>query len=253
MVFKMNNSLVSIIIPVYNAQNHILETLNSIKEQTYNEYEIILVDDCSTDDSIEIIRNFKSDKLYLYRLNKNSGAAVARNYGINKAKGEYIAFIDSDDTWHTSKLEKQIEFMKNNDYIFTYTSINIIDANGNILKKSRKIIKKVKYKTILRNTVIATSTVVINRKKIGNFNMPLIRSGQDYATWLILLRSNATAYGIDEPLTNYRKLDSSLSSSKISNFKKVYLIQTKYEGISKHKAMINVMFYIINAIKKHYF
>jgi teichuronic acid biosynthesis glycosyltransferase TuaG len=245
--------LITVIIPTYNSSKYIIETIDSVIHQTFKDFEIIIVDDSSTDNTVELIKEFKFENIKLYTLKKNSGASVARNFALSKARGRFIAFLDSDDIWNLQKLEKQINFMISNNYGFTYTSINIINENNQIIKKNRKTVNVVKYKTLLRNTVIATSTVIIDKNQFGDFRMPIIRSGQDYATWLMLLRDDREAFAFTESLTNYRKTENSLSSRKLSNFKKVYRIQTQHEKINKLYASYNVIVYLINAVAKHYF
>lgn len=245
--------LVSIIIPLYNSEKTIEKTLCSILGQTYKNYEIILIDDHSSDNTVKVVEKFEMSNLKLIQLDINQGAANARNNGLALSQGRYIAFIDSDDTWHSEKLNYQIEFMKREKIGFSYTSINICNEACEIIKKNRRVIRNLTYKRLLRNTVVATSTVMIDREIIGDFRMPNYRSGQDYATWLLLLRKGQIAYGIDVALTNYTKSTYSLSSKKTQNYKKVFRIQVEQEKISKLGAAVNVVFYIINAIKKHYF
>ncbi|MCH4896296.1 glycosyltransferase family 2 protein [Marinilabiliaceae bacterium JC040] len=243
-------NLISVIIPVYNSAKTIRETLNSVIKQTYDNIEVIIIDDCSTDETVKIILDFaKIDtRINLFSLDYNSGAAVARNYGINKAKGQYLAFIDSDDLWLKDKLQKQID----TDYPFVYTAIKMINDNNEIIKDKLSVPLKVSYNYLLRNTIIVTSSVLINRNIIGDFNMPLRRSGQDYATWLLLLRRTKYAYGIDEALVLYRKGKNSLSSNKLKSINQVYEIQTKNESISKIKAFFNTLCFCMYAFKKHY-
>lgn len=188
------DNLVSVIIPTYNAEKYIDRTIESVLGQTYRNFEIIVVDDASSDKTWEILKRMcrEHGKMYCYKLAINSGAAIARNEAMWRAKGQYIAFLDSDDMWLPRKLEKQISILKQEKKGFCYGAIEMIDENGKKLKNKRKIIKKVDYNVLLKNTVIATSTVVLDREIIGNVNMPNIRSGQDYATWLSILREGHT-------------------------------------------------------------
>lgn len=128
----------------------------------------------------------------------------------------------------------------------------MIDESGNILKRKNNIKEEVNYKILLKNTMIATSSVILDKEKVGEFKMPLIRSGQDYATWLLLLHNGAIAYGINEPLVKYRRTVDSLSSKKLKNFKKVWNIQIKQEGIHPIMAFFNCICYALNALKKYY-
>ncbi len=243
-------NLVSVIIPVYNSERFIAKTIDSVLSQTYTNIEIIIVDDCSTDSSKQIIENYLNKSIIYFRQPTNQGAAVARNKALELAKGQYVAFLDSDDLWKSNKLEKQISFMKNNNVSFCFLAIEMIDLNGNIVKRKRNVKDKVTYDYLLKNTMIPTSSVVIDRNKVGNFQMPLIRGGQDYATWLMLLRNNI-AYGINEALVQYRIGHSSLSSNKFKSIKQVWNIQTRQEKINKIKAVINLFCFGFNAMKKY--
>lgn len=251
---QYQQGLVSIITPVYQAERFIERTILSVLAQSYQNWEMILIDDCSHDKSAEIIQKFveKDKRIKYLRLETNSGAAVARNKAIEIAQGEYLAFLDSDDLWEPLKLEKQLEFMKEKNSNFSFTRIKIIDSNNNTIKEAIPIPLKVDYNYLLKRTVIATSTVIINRHNITNFSMPLRRGGQDYATWLQLLRNIDYAYGLNECLTLYRVSSHSLSSNKFSSIRQVYEIQTEDEHISKIKAIYNTFFFCVYAFKKHF-
>jgi teichuronic acid biosynthesis glycosyltransferase TuaG len=248
------NEIVSIVIPVYNSEKYISKTLDSALSQTYKQIEIILVDDCSTDASEKLIRNYakKHENITYHKQQENAGAAVARNKALELAKGRYVAFLDSDDLWYQKKLEKQLELMKQKNAAICYTAIEMIDENDNPLKDKRNVKESVNYKFLLKNTMIATSTVVVDRNLTGNFKMPLIRSGQDYATWLLLMRNGTKAYGINDVYVKYRKSQNSLSSNKVKNIKKVWTIQTENEGINPISATYYSICYALNAFKKHY-
>lgn len=252
---KYTDGLLSIIIPVYNAEKYIGTTLNSIYEQTYKNFEIILVDDCSSDNSAGIIKEeMNGHPEIVYHLQeKNMGAAVARNTALSIAKGRYVAFLDSDDIWKPEKTEKQLRLLEEKDGAFSFTAIEMIDDNGEIVKKKRKVKEKVNYKFLLHNTMIPTSSVIIDRNKTGDFTMPLRRSGQDYATWLQLLRDGTIAYGINEALVQYRVGHKSLSSNKFKSIKQVWEIQTRDEHINKFSAFFNVICFGFNALKKYLF
>ena len=246
--------LVSIVTPVYNAERFIEQTIQSVLAQTYTDWELLLIDDCSTDNSGKIIQRYaeQDERIKYHRLQVNSGAAVARNTAIGLAQGEYLAFLDSDDLWISNRLERQLSYMKANNAAFVFARIRMIDRQGNILKENVPIPSMVNYKTLLKRTVIATSTVLLDRKRTGNFAMPLRRGGQDYATWLLILRKIDFAYGLDECLVEYRVSDNSLSSKKKSSVRQVYEIQTQDEHIGKIHAIINTCCFCLYAFKKHY-
>lgn len=251
---SFQQGLVSIITPVYQAERFIEQTILSVLAQSYQNWEMILVDDCSHDKSAIIIRKYieKDKRIKYHYLENNGGAAVARNKAIELAQGEFLAFLDSDDLWNSSKLEKQLAFMKEHDCKFSFTRIRIIDSTNSTIKEEVPIPPKVDYNYLLKRTVIATSTVIINRSTLPYFSMPLRRGGQDYATWLQLLKMVDYAYGLDESLTSYRVSSNSLSSNKLSSIRQVYEIQTEDEHISKIKAICNTFFFCIYAFKKHF-
>jgi len=246
------NNTVSVIIPVYNAEKYIAQTVESVLNQSYNDVEIILIDDCSTDNTKTILNAYQGRIKYKF-LQTNSGVAVARNTGLKLAKGRYVAFLDSDDVWYPEKLKKQISCMNEKNAAICYTAIEMIDSSGNIFKEKRPVLEKVDYQFLLRNTMIATSSVVIDRNKTDNFQMPLIRSGQDYATWLQLLRKTEFACGINEVLVKYRTGQKSLSSKKWRSIGQVWTIQTRQEHINIFKASVNTLCFSFNALKKYLF
>ena len=248
------NNLVSVIIPVYNVSKYITHTIESILKQSYKNVEIVLVDDCSTDNSAEIIAKYASShsNVIYHKLDSNQGAAVARNKALSIAKGRYVAFLDSDDVWCEGKLEKQLAWMDEKDAAISCTAMDTIDEYGKSLGSVRKVREMIDYHFLLHNTMIATSTVVVDRNKTGNFQMPLRRGGQDYATWLMLMRNGTICYGLNEVLSHYRVLSNSLSSNKWKSIKQVWQIQTEDEGINKISASINVCYFIVNAFVKHF-
>lgn len=247
--------LVSVITPVYNAGKVIGKTLESIFNQTYKKIEIVLVDDCSKDNSREIIEKYKIEhsEIIYFCQPSNQGAGAARNKALELAHGQYVAFLDADDMWHPEKIEKQIKLLKEKGGAFSYTAIQMVDEKDQIVKPKRKVREQVDYKFLLHNTMIATSTVVIDRTKLGDFRMPLRRGGQDYATWLMLLRNGTIAYGIDEALEDYRVGNKdSLAGKKGKSIRQVWEIQTQDEGINKISAAFHVLCFGFNAFKKYF-
>lgn len=247
--------LVSVIVPIYNAEKYLADTLNSIFAQSYKSIEIVLVDDCSKDRSPEIISELQKthSEIVYFLQEKNMGAGAARNKALELAKGQYVAFLDSDDIWMPDKISKQIDLMKRKASPFSYTAIEMMNEKGEKIKGKRKIKETCDYKYLLHNTIIATSSVVIDRSVLGDFRMPLRRGGQDYATWLMLLRGGAVACGINEALVRYRVASGSLSSNKFKSIKQVWEIQTQDEGISRLKAVFHIIAFTFNAVKKYLF
>ena len=246
--------LVSVIMPIYNTEKYLVETLNSIFSQDYKNIEIVLVDDCSKDKSAEIIFELqKTHPEIVYHLQeKNLGAGAARNKALELANGQYAAFLDSDDIWMPGKISRQIELMKAKNSPFSYTAIEMMNENSETIKEKRNIKETCDYKYLLHNTIIATSSVVIDRTVLGDFRMPLRRGGQDYATWLMLLHNGTVAQGINDALVRYRVASGSLSSNKFKSIRQVWEIQTQDEGINKFSAAFHVLCFIFNAFKKYF-
>ena len=247
------NETVSVIIPVYNDEAYIGQTIDSVLAQTYRDLEIIVVDDASTDNTPRLVQAYGEAVRYI-RLDHNQGAAVARNAGLFLASGRYVAFLDSDDCWLPTKIEKQLACFKNHPTGFCYTAFERMDRDGRVVKTNLPFRHQIDYRFLLKNTLIATSTVLIDRNRLGDFRMPLMRSGQDYATWLQLLRktevSTEVAQGVEEVLVRYRVGKKSLSSNKWSSIGQVWSIQTRQERIPFLQAAFNTFCFCMNALKK---
>ena len=245
------NSLVSIIVPIYNRESYVDDIVKTVKNQTYKNWELIFVDDCSIDNTAEKIENMKLDNIKLIKSTKNSGVAIARNKGIEMARGKYIAFLDSDDLWDKEKLFKQVQFMEKNNYKFSFTGYQYKN-----LTKQGKIVKvpeKLNYKQAMKNTVIFTSTVVLNAELLGKeiMMMPNVAFGEDSITWWKILKKGNTAYGINENLATYRRIDEkSLARNKLFTIENTWKSYRKYEGLSICESMYFFMFYLFNAIKR---
>ena len=218
-----NNPLVSVIIPMYNAEDFILETLNSIVMQSYTNWEIIVVNNCSTDSSLKIIEELDNEKVTLITLSKNSGGpAKPRNIGIENAKGEYMAFLDADDIWNKDKLKIQLDLMLKNNYKFTSTNSKFIDKSSNSIDtvkyKILALIKSFNSKKnicdLIKNKFIATSSVMVKKEFISSFDEDQdLVSVEDLYLWLELLNNkNIKYFYIKEKLLSYRVLENSVSS-----------------------------------------
>ncbi len=250
---KFIEGLVSVITPVYNAERFITTAVESVMKQTYKNIEIILVDDCSKDGSAEIINGLcqKFPNIVYHLQETNMGAGVARNKALELARGQYVAFLDSDDVWKSEKIAKQIDVMTKTGAPLCYTAIEMIDESGNLVKSKRKVKEICDYNYLLHNTVIPTSALIVDRNQCGDFRMHLRRGGQDYATWLKLMRNGAVARGIDEALVQYRMVSGSLSSNKFKSIQQVWEIQTCDEHIGKIPAAFHVLCFTVNALKKY--
>lgn len=245
---------ISIVTPSYNASSFIKETIHSVQAQTYNNWEMIIVDDVSKDNTRELIKEEieKDNRIRLIELTENSGAAIARNTGINNAKGKYVAFLDSDDLWLPEKLEKQLEFMQNNDIAFSFTSYQIMNQDGILTDKVVHVPEKINYNGLLKNTIIGCLTVMLDIEKLGKVQMPNIRTRQDTATWLKILRQGHYAYGLDEVLSNYRKVENSISSKKFKMAKMNWKLYREIEGLSILKSAWCFINYALNGVVKHF-
>lgn len=250
---KYIGGLVSVVIPMYNSSSYITPTIMSALNQTYKNIEVLVVDDCSNDNSVEVVNDLaKNDsRLRCVPQEKNGGAAVARNRGIKEAKGQYIAFLDSDDLWATDKIEKQLALMKEKNATFVYCAYDWVDEQGGLVKGKIKIKEKVKYKDLLTKTLISTPTAIYDRNVIGDVEMPLRRTGQDYAFWMVLLKQT-DAYGIDEALVHVRRRQGSLSKNKFQNLKDIWEVQTINEGINKVVASWHLFRYAFYTFKKRF-
>lgn len=244
--------LVSIITPVYNAEKFLHDTINSVLEQDYKNWEMILVDDCSKDNSEKIIREYeKNDKRIKYiKLEKNVGAAKTRNLALEKAKGRYIAFLDSDDVWKKNKLSKQIKFMEDRDIGFSFTEYEVMSEDGELIGRDIKVPKQINYNQYLKNTIIGCLTVVIDKEKIGDFRMVDIRKNQDMATWLSILKKDVIAYGLNENLAKYRLVKGSISNNKFKTIKTVWNTYRECEKLSLIKSIYCFICYSGNAVIK---
>lgn len=246
--------LISIITPVYNSELFISETINSVLAQSYANFEHIIIDDCSDDNSVKIIQSYiaKDSRIKLLSLKTNSGAAVARNLGLKHAKGSYICFLDSDDIWFPSKLEKQLEFMSRLNAPISFTSYNLVDQSGINYDKVIKAVDKLHYHDYLKNTIIGMSTSMINKNLVSDFEFINIRTRQDTYLWISLLKKGYVAYGLNEVLVSYRVRSNSISANKFKAMRQVWYLYYKLEKLGFFRSSYFFLFYLINAIKKRF-
>ncbi|MCG3727439.1 glycosyltransferase family 2 protein [Vibrio cincinnatiensis] len=241
--------MVSIITPSYNCANYIFETISSVLSQTYSEWEMIIVDDCSTDNSVSVIKSHieKDSRIKLIQLNENSGAAIARNTAIEAAQGRYIAFLDSDDLWEPEKLATQISFMQKNDIAFSFSAYHKVDEQGvNIGKVD--VPEKVTYQKLLKCCVIGCLTAIYDTQKLGKVYMPLIRKRQDFGLWLHILKKCDSAYGLNIPLAKYRIRKDSISSNKLKAAQYNWKLYREVEKLSLFKSVYYFSHYAINGV-----
>lgn len=243
---------VSVIVPMYNAENHIEETLQSILSQTYQNFEIICIDDISNDNTIKIVEKLmeNEDKIKLYQLEEKGGASIARNLGIKEATGNYIAFLDADDVWLEDKLENQIVFMKENNLAFTYTNFGFIDNYGNVLEKYRTSPKKITYKSLSYGNTIGCLTVMYDVSKVGLIQIEKINKRNDFALWLAVLKEVEAGYLLPKILSNYRFVEDSLSrkDGKLDLIKYHIKLHRDLEGRSLLKSLFFTMCNMVNTV-----
>lgn len=228
------DGLVSIITPTYNCGKFIGETIESVQKQTYTNWEMIIVDDCSRDDTKAVVERYQQEdsRIKYHCLTENSGAAVARTKAMELATGQYIAFLDSDDLWMKNKLEKQIKFMQENDYAFSSTSYQHMSESGQMLEKVLQAIPKTDYNRLLLDCPVGNSTVMYDVSKMGKFQVPHIRKRNDDALWLAMLKKEQYCYGLSEVLMKYRLRNNSISSNKWSLVKYTWKLYRDIEHLS---------------------
>ena len=245
--------LVSIIVPVYNAEKFIEETIRTVINQTYKNWELLFVNDCSTDKSVNIIKKYaKKDKRIILINNKiNSKAAISRNNGISVAQGKYLCYLDADDLWDIHKLEKQIAFMKETKCSFSFTGYEFADSTGIPNGKKVFVPSKINYNQALKNTTIWTTTVMFDMSKISkeDIYMPNVKS-EDTASWWKILKKVDYAYGLDEILSFYRRSEGTLSSNKFEAIKRIWFLYRNVEHLSFFKSIYCFIWYAFNAVKR---
>ena len=249
------SDLISIIVPVYNVENFIVETMDSVLAQTYHNWELLLVEDCSSDNTVTLIRQYMEKtgdpRIRLIRQPSNMGAARARNKGLKEANGRYISYLDADDLWVPEKLEKELAFMKEKDAVFAFTGYEFADETGKGMGKVVHVPEKLTYKQALSNTTIFTTTVMFDLEKLPReqLEMPVMKS-EDTALWFRVLRSGVTAYGLDENLVKYRRAGKSLSSNKLEAIRRIWNLYRRAEGMNVINSAWHFCFWALRAVKR---
>lgn len=243
------SDVVSVIVPVYNAEKCISDTILSVINQTYDNWEMWLVDDGSTDRCVEIMKQYESDRIHIVGNELGKGAADARNYGVSQAKGRYVAFLDADDLWREDKLSKQIAYMNEKKCAFCFTGYEFADENANATGVVVRTPEKMKYKDAIKNTTIFTSTVIFDMSILDkeDIKMPKVVS-EDSATWWKVLKKGYLAYGLDEPLTLYRRMGKSLSSNKLEAIRRIWFLYRKVEHLNIFYSMYCFCFWAVRAV-----
>ena len=243
----MNEKLVSIIMPTYNCAKFIARTFDSLQAQTYQNWELIVVDDHSQDNTKKIVEEYmKNDSRIQYHLlDVNSGAAVARTTAMKLAKGSYMAFLDSDDIWTPDKLERQIKWMNDNGYAFSCTAYEQIGEDDNLLNRTIKSIEKTDYNRLLLDCPVGNSTVVYDVEKMGKFEVPNIRKRNDYALWLQMLKKEKYIWGMPDVLMKYRIRQNSISSNKFKLLKYHWTLYREIEHLSVLRSAFHIFWWCV--------
>ena len=248
----MVDGLVSVIMPTYNCAEFIAETINSIIAQTYKHWELIIVDDKSTDNTKEVVERYKKEheNILYHCLENNSGAAVARTEAMKLANGQYMAFCDSDDIWYPEKLEKQLKFMQKKGHAFSCTAYEQIDEEGKKLGVVLKPKQKCDYNRLLLDCPVGNSTVMYDVSVMGKFEVPNIRKRNDDALWLQMLKKEKYIWGISETLMGYRIRSNSISSNKLKVIKYHWILYRDIEHLSVLRSAFHIFYWCLIKVLK---
>ncbi len=249
---EIEKEKISIIVPMYNAEKFIGKTIESVLAQTYQNWEMLIMNDVSTDNSLAIVSLYakKNERIKIVNTEKNVGVVKGRNFLIDLASGKYIAFLDADDYWHNEKLEKQIKFMKEKNASISCTEYTRVKENEE--KINDVIIKEeISYNDMLKNNYLGCLTVIYDAKKIGKRYFKELEKNEDYVLWLEIVKDVNTIYGLKENLAYYRVLDNSRSSNKVKTAKVRWEIYRKIEKLSLLKSIYYFLHYAIRAVLKN--
>lgn len=206
---------ISIIMAAYNAEKTIQKSIESVLAQSYQNYELLIIDDCSTDRTVEVVQTFSDERIRLIRNERNVGVSCTRKHGLDEARGEWIAVLDSDDAWVPDKLEKQMQLQKAKNAELIFTGSSFMSSNGDALGWILHVPKTMNYRQLLKQNLISNSSVLVYKKLYAQYYTAGDQMHEDFAIWLKILQSGIMAYGIDEPLLIYRLTEHSKSSNKL--------------------------------------
>ena len=247
----MDKEKVSIIVPMYNAEKFIGKTIESVLSQTYENWEMLIMNDVSTDNSLAVVNEYakKDDRIKVLNTEKNMGVVKGRNHLIDLANGKFIAFLDADDYWHSQKLEKQIQFMKEKNAGISCTEYTRVKENGE--KINEVVIKsEISYTDMLKNNYLGCLTVMYDVEKVGKRYFKELEKNEDYVLWLEIVKDVKTIFGLKENLAYYRVLDNSRSSNKVKTAKVRWEIYQKVEKLPFLKSVYYFLHYAIRAVLK---
>ena len=242
---------VSVIMPAYNASSYIKEAIESVYRQNVD-WELIIIDDASTDTTESVVQEFLQDERIVYIKNEqNMGVAQSRNLGIESAQGEYIAFLDSDDRWTENKLKRQLELMRQKDAVLCSTARALMNQQGVLTGKVIDVPNKIDYKTLLYGNCISLSSAMVRREIALEFPMQQEQLHEDYIFWLQILKKYKVAYGINEPMLEYRVSEKSKSGNKLRSAAMTFGVY-RYIGLNIFQCIYYFAAYAVNGVKKHY-
>ena len=245
--------LVSVIMPAYNAEKYIGQAIESVQKQTYENWELLIIDDGSTDKTCELVNQkaLEDSRICLHKNPENKGVSYTRNRGVQLAKGEWIAFLDSDDMWQPEKLQKQIDLAANKkDSALIFTATAFMNEQGEPAKYILHVPYKITYWQLLKQNIISCSSVFVKKECMRDVKMPGDQMHEDFAAWLQILKKIPCAYGIDEPLLNYRISSGTKSSNKIKAFKMTMRVY-KYIGLNIFERMYYMCWYVFKNLLKY--
>ena len=250
----MSNPEVDIIVPNFNKGNFLDECIGSVLKQSYTNWKLYVIDDCSNDNSLEVLNKYKDEKINITILKKNKGPSFCRNLGIRISKSEYIAFLDSDDYWSKDKLENQIKFMLKNNFEFTYTDyISFFVKNKSHISKKTKLKESFNFKEFTRNSSINSSTMILTRKIINTHKFKKVKLLEDYLFKCDILKKNNIATKLNSNLAYYRILPENRSSNRIMNLIWLWKINNKFNNLTIIDNMRSILGIMINSLKKYGF
>lgn len=244
--------LISIIMAAYNAERTIGQAVTSVLNQTYKNFELLIIDDCSADNTASIAEKFceKDERVRVIRNTKNSGVSYTRKRGLEEANGEWIAVLDSDDAWTADKLEKQICLQKETGGDLLYTGSAFMDHDGNPIEWHLHAPREIRYKQLLKQNLISNSSSLVRKELYSEYYVSDDRMHEDFAVWLGILKSGKCAYGVDEPLLIYRLSKKSKSGNKLKAAKMNWNTY-RYMGLNVFKALYYECWYIVKSLLKY--
>lgn len=247
------NNLVSIVTPTFNSAKYIAETIQSVQNQTHQNWEMIIVDDCSTDNTVDIIKDYivNDNRIQLHQLTSNFGPAVARNKGIENVSGKYMTFLDADDIWFNDFIENSIKTIEEAKIPFVFSSYKRSDEDLNFIYSDFNVPQKVTYSDILKSNSISCLTAFLDIETLGKKSMPLIRKRQDMGLWLQYLKEIPFAYGIQEPKAIYRIRENSLSRKKSDLIKYQWQFYREVEKLNFFQSTYYMMHWMYRGFMKY--